>query len=253
MTPLANFFIKDMALPLRERAAIRNPDILDIRNTMYGCKCFEITGVLPLIFDLQELSKSKKSGDITKEAVETYSFLPAEKTWIELKNQEGRREAYLLNQAGDRSAELFIFTQSAIARVAHMKLDDFLSYNSAKPVSETEIRLVAFVYFALAIINTPRVVGREEHAPNKGLEKRLRTAKVGERFKLLPWTEIRLEVSKPEEIEDGEPHEAILTGKRALHFCRSHIRVKQGKIEYVTSHWRGDPTLGIRQSKYTVT
>lgn len=66
------------------------------------------------------------------------------------------------------------------------------------------------------------------------------------------WTEIKLQINKPADIDDGQPHADRVTGQRALHFCRSHLRVKRGKLEYVRSHWRGDASLGIRRSTYKV-
>lgn len=105
---------------------------------------------------------------------------------------------------------------------------------------------------ALAMINTPRIIGRRQYMPHAGLQRRLAAAKgmVG-KFPLHAWTEIKLEVRPPEEAGDAE-HQTYLTGEKALHFCRAHLRVRLGKLEYVRSHWRGNPALGIKQSRYTL-
>jgi hypothetical protein len=67
------------------------------------------------------------------------------------------------------------------------------------------------------------------------------------------WHEIKLEIAKPRYLDDGEPHSDIITGRWALHFCRKHIRVyHSGVLTYVTGHWRGDPTIGLRRGRYAV-
>jgi hypothetical protein len=104
----------------------------------------------------------------------------------------------------------------------------------------------------LALINSPRIIGRQQHMPSRVLEQKLTRGFGVGKFPLHAWTEIKLEVAKPIEIDDGEPHEAHLTGRRALHFVRKHLRLWNGELIYVTSHWRGDPALGIKQSRYRV-
>lgn len=86
--------------------------------------------------------------------------------------------------------------------------------------------------------------------PHRKVERELTKAFGLGKFPLRAWTELRLTVAKPAEIDDGESHEAHLTGRRALHFCRKHIRIRNGKLEYVSAHWRGDPALGIKQTRY---
>lgn len=102
----------------------------------------------------------------------------------------------------------------------------------------------------LAAINSPRIIGRRIHSPHKGLVRELSKSKLGI-GQLHDWHEIRLEVTKPRDVYDGEPHEDLLTGKRALHFCRKHLRLCQsGVFTYVREHWRGDASIGIRRGKY---
>jgi hypothetical protein len=104
---------------------------------------------------------------------------------------------------------------------------------------------------AVALINTPRVIGRQQHMPHAGLQRALARSKgmVG-KFPLRAWTEIKLEVRPPVHAEGF--HEARLSGTRALHFCRAHLRVRRGQIEYVTHHWRGDASIGIKRSRYAM-
>lgn len=103
----------------------------------------------------------------------------------------------------------------------------------------------------LVLINTPKIIGRRQHMPHRGLERALLKSKapVG-KYPLHAWSEILLKVRPPE--VDENDHEAHLTGRKALHFCRAHLRIRLGRLEYVRSHWRGDPALGIKQSRYRV-
>jgi hypothetical protein len=250
MTPLANRYMKYLTTPVKDRPPLSNKDNVNVWDALYGCRCFEITAVVPLIEELGAALKGKM--ELAESVVDTYSFLPAEKTWLEYVNANGKRTALYLENIGENRVMFLLFMDGACADVCTMQIDRFLSYTSQNKMDAAEVLLIAFTYYALAIVNTPRVVGRKEHEPNAGTQKRLNRSRDVTPFKLLPWSEIKLEVTKPEDIDDGEPHEGVLTGKRALHFCRSHIRVKRGKIEYVTSHWRGDAALGIKQSRYVV-
>lgn len=252
MTPLANTYLRWLTTPIKNRAPLNNPDGVDVWASLYGARCFEVTEVVPLINELNSAMKKDQDSGMTKGVVETYAFLPAEKTWIESRSEKGKREAILLADVGGGKADMTLFTEGICAKVASLNLNEFLNYDSVFAPSEGEVNLIAFTYQALAIINTPRIVAQQEHAPNKGIQKRLNAARQITPFKLLPWSEIKLEVTGAGSDKGSDGSENALTGKRALHFCRAHIRVKRGRIEYVSSHWRGDPAIGIRQSDYKI-
>ena len=109
------------------------------------------------------------------------------------------------------------------------------------------------VYTVLALINTPRIIGQRQHMPHERTEReKLKQLGLVGKFPLRAWTEIVLKVALPDD-RSGEPSkEAHLTGQKCLHFCRTHLRVRLGQLEYVEGHWRGDPALGIKQSRYRV-
>lgn len=110
------------------------------------------------------------------------------------------------------------------------------------------------IYAALALINTPRLIGRKQHMPHRGLERKLANAdSIIGKFPLHAWTEIQLSVADIGTRADGSEHEAHYTGEKCLHFCRAHLRVRNGRLERVTAHWRGNPALGIKRSRYAVT
>lgn len=107
------------------------------------------------------------------------------------------------------------------------------------------------VYATLSLINSPRIVARSDHKPSSGLQKFLNRKGDG-RYNLLPWHEVFLDITPPPEAAetvDGAPR---LTGPRALHFCRQHIRIKRGRLELVRAHYRGSADVGIAQTQYRV-
>jgi hypothetical protein len=111
-----------------------------------------------------------------------------------------------------------------------------------------------FTHYAfLALINSPRIIGQRLHYPHERIEReKLKKLKLVGKFPLRAWTEIILKVAMPED-QSGEPSkESHLTGERCLHFCRTYLRVRYGMIEYIEGHWRGNPALGMAQSRYKV-
>jgi hypothetical protein len=215
------------------------------------------------------------------------AFLPAPKTWIEWRFTNCQRLALLLEENEDHTAAratlfselnaednadvgaseigMLSLTSSEFFRFG-LHADNSPRYVFFPPAMRAAIDdhghsltvekaiewLLAHAHYCLVCINSPRIMGRKQHIPHAGLERSLRQTFGAGKFPLQGWTEILLKVSKPVEIDDGEPHEAHLTGRRALHFCRKHIRIRNGQLEHVSAHWRGDPALGIKQSRYTV-
>lgn len=241
---------------------------------MNDIHCFEVTEAIPIMLEFkQTLGKltEKEADDI----LGTMVFLPAPKTWIEWRDEFYRMRVGILLIEVDKSAaaQLFISDDNSSANAMVDLGSISLSNGDVRfdggyvPIpngseewlrmkgftgNEVALHLLSRCHLMLAIINTPKIIGRKQFMPHRGLERRLiRSLGVG-KFPLHAWTEIKLNVAKPIEIEDGEPHEAHLTGRRALHFCRKHLRIRFGKLEYVSSHWRGDPALGIKQSRYSV-
>lgn len=107
-----------------------------------------------------------------------------------------------------------------------------------------------WLYAMLSLINSPRIVARSDHKPSSGLQKFLNRKGDGQ-YNLLPWHEVFLDITPPPEATEaaGAPR---LTGPRALHFCRQHIRIKRGKLELVRAHYRGSADVGIAQTQYRV-
>lgn len=261
MTPLAMQIFKNKWLPKKQRENYSDPD--GLRSFMEDCHFFDMTEVAGFIEEFHE--KIGSMGDNSRDdLLKAITFLPAPRTWLEIFRGHVR-VGLLLVEGKDEEATQRIGVHAGEIHVFHFTEHHCFPLLSMTPanrsfsvfdsIDETIEELAGWttlVCCMLAAINTPRIIGRRQHMPHRGLERNL-VKKFGTgRFPLHAWTEIKLEISKPTEIDDGEPHEAHLTGRRALHFCRAHLRIRNGKIEYVTSHWRGDAAIGIKQSRYTV-
>lgn len=107
------------------------------------------------------------------------------------------------------------------------------------------------LYATLSLINSPRIVARSDHKVSSGLNKFLNRKGDGP-YNLLPWHEVFLDITPPPEATEAEDGGGRLTGPRALHFCRQHIRIKRGKLEMVRAHYRGSAEVGIAQTQYRV-
>jgi hypothetical protein len=246
MTPLAQRIVKDLTVPIKDRKFNDRDGLLP---RMADVHCFECTEIMDLA---GELKVKIAEGGIDERS----TFLPAPKTWLEWRDDRGRIGVLLVEDEDGMTAENYW---------AFDGYGDFGGYRHPtklplrySPSGSTDVAELygsdEEVLALLAIINTPKVVGRKQHMPHRGLQKRLINAKgLSGSFPLRAWTEIKLNISPPVDMTDSSEAEAHLTGKKALHFCRAHLRVRLGRIEVVRSHWRGDASIGIKQSRYKVT
>ncbi len=247
MTPLAYRIVKELTLPIKRRRFKDDGGLLPLMGDIH---CFEVSEAYPLI---RSFTENTVAFD------EMLAFLPAPRTWIECRIGSARFGIHLEEEAS-----------YAVVRQAFQIGEDWRSacdkeniellnnreeippidWKEAHRTQELDPR--GFIYSALALINSPRVIGRQQHAPHRGLERKLIASRsiIGS-FPLHAWTEIKLQVMPPSDYS-GDATEAHLTGQRALHFCRAHLRIRLGKLELVRSHWRGDAALGIKQSRYRV-
>jgi hypothetical protein len=263
MTPLAQRIVKELMLPAAKRDFEGPADFLE---EMSGVHCFDVTEVVPIIEAATdadtpldrwvELAELEKSG-----------FLPAPKTWIE-HSAYGERRGWLLQQMPDGGGTQFtvalgkkgflgVFPERFVLPIGDCAAAKCGIFKHPGAQGETSSDLAGWlrdqllqVPVALALINEPRMVGREQHAPHRGIERAIERRGLLGAFPLHAWTEIKLEISVPASGMGATSDGHILTGSKALHFCRSHLRVQNGRLVIVRAHWRGDPALGIKQSRY---
>jgi hypothetical protein len=249
------------------------------------CKFFDCTEVMPLAFSLGE--KIYAAFEEFDRIDQRLAFLPAEWTWVEAADarpQATYRAAHVFYAEHGVTviAHRFLVTYETPRPknkprvwivVKHEPLP--LVHSGLRPqrykadaftgdicISKAQLAAAAdnhgrsnavdFLHYALlALINTPRVIGQRMHYPHQRLEReKLARLKLVGKFPLRAWTEIILKVAPPDD-RSGEPsQEGHLTGERCLHFCRTYLRVRLGMLEYVDAHWRGNPALGMKQSRY---
>lgn len=289
MTPLAQRIVREGTVPLAKRTL---EDRCGLIAKLPSAHCFEVSQVFEIAQGLAyQINEEWKGPDgrysnVNLKTAEL-TFLPAPDTWLEwTADRSDERTGCLLTQEDVRLDEFPTIVDLAMVRWATShpfmtSLDKFdlkraefekgddlytgtlqlrRSFNNNGPVKFTaspgsgrawNVTLTLNLWALLAIINSPRVIGRRQHMPHAGLQRQIAHSRgmVG-KFPLHAWTEIKLEVMPPR-IDDGS-HEAMLTGQKALHFCRAHLRVRNGRLEHVRSHWRGDPALGMKRSRYVV-
>lgn len=107
-------------------------------------------------------------------------------------------------------------------------------------------RFLGMTVLTLDLINTPGLVGLKQRDPHRGLARRLNA--IGS-YPLRAWSEVVLKA----ETRVAEPGERLsgATYHKCLHFVRSHLRHYQdGHVTVIPAHWRGDPALGIKRTRY---
>lgn len=283
MTPFAQFIVGHLMRAPKER---EEDDENRLPERLLPAHCFAFSDdAMELIYDLAQKITFDGLG------IGDLAFLPAPTTWIEFGNppdehRPGGKEGFLLVDDGKGTAEVLWGSTCDICEKKLYKgqlMDDWerptgrKSFWSVAP--DFRLKLFhplfnpnanatrvftqysddgvyeewALLYAMLSVINTPHVVGRRQHMPHRGFEKNLlRSRAASGSFPLRAWTEIILECSPPRDLSDCEGFEAHLTGAKCLHFCRAHLRVKFGRVEFVRAHWRGDASLGTKRSRYRI-
>lgn len=251
MTPLAHAIAADSTLPIGKRAygdAAQRLQLLD------GVHFFEVSAVFDAARSLgADFLRGRDLPDVL-------AFLPAARTWLEWTEPTGRVGVLLEAELGDASAHIRSVALLKDGRLLFPPNGGWLMLGAsaglhgiAYPAAITGVRpkiLDAVLYALLAMVNTPRVIGRRQHMPHAGLQRRLAASlRLPGKYPLHAWHELALEVTPPTP-DGGTLREARLTGGKALHFVRGHLRIRQGRLERVSPHWRGDPALGIKQTRY---
>lgn len=234
---------------------------------MNGVHCFDCTDVAGLVNELvpHPTETAQSLSDLLH-----LVFLPAPRTWIEIRTPDENRGYYLEQCSGTvgQFRDPIGFTlfggnkeQTLIAPVG------FIDPATGKTFSPKEsgyitssvqfpnevmwsINLSRVVIAMLAIINSPSIILRDTHPSRKTLRQKTKNAFDGGKFEIRAWHEIKLKVNSG--VADASGQQREFTGTKALHFCRKYIRIRRGRLEYVRSHWRGDPSKGIAPATYKV-
>ena len=277
MTPFARMILRDYAdnnvgIPYDNDGGTSNKKHLKtLINGIVNAKCFDCSDVkelsATLVKKMSVLHEINGKMEFCLGPTDT-SFLPSEKMWIESEISKGSWWGVMLicpDGIGTAYGLCVLkneYCTSTIIGEIYLHLNNghpiinfpnvVEPFGNLKEVKSILYTFAGYIYPLLAIINSPSVIGRQEFPAHKGFEKSLRHSNViPPGAHLRPWTKITLDVTPPSG-EHGEHGGARLTGAKALHYCRTHIRIKNGKLERVRGHWRGDAALGVVRSDYKV-
>ncbi len=271
MTPLAQKIVQELSLQRKNRSF---KDYANVLPHITRAHCFECSAIIDMADVLSK--KMLADGQFDYSAI----FLPAPLTFVEF-ILNGVRNGLLLHEetvAGERAIVIRwckdghgVFGSSWVASYLYV---DRISDHQAEVLSEIRCINSSFeaewnasaesycrgqgvapriVLALLACINTPRIVGRTVQTPHRRLERDLiEEQAISGSFPLREWTTIHLHITPPDEAKVLPDYEAHLTGRKALHFVRAHLRLRNAKVEFVQAHWRGDASKGIRRSRYEV-
>lgn len=231
-----------------------------LREQLYQAHCFEYSEVAKQVGALAE---RLHDGEAISERLR---FLPAPICWMETGGRACRSALLLIAQGNGTARVVWVkedqvpedkygdrwrwgHSASVMGNIRIFEGPEAPSKDRF-PIADEEKFVAELPLALLALINTPRVVMREQRMPHAGLQRRLARERgmVG-KFPLRAWTELKLKIGAPE-VHSGKPIEAMLTGRRCLHFCRMHLRLRCGHLELVKAHWRGEAALGIKQTRY---
>lgn len=256
MTPLASAILKDRN---RAKNSRKQPGGIMVIKKLEQCTFFDATSVLDAAMDLQGKMVEMDSGD-------DLIFLPSNPVFIEFFEDKYRqvRYGFLLEEKDGNifQTEFELNRRGKYLWFPRCKthLDLFSKHDVERhPDARERTKQLRKLFFRqpiaaiLAMINSPRVISRKTHMAQSAEQRILTNNKksIG-KYPLQAWTELLLEVTPPKD-ESGLPErETVLTGERALHFVRAHLRIVRGKLVRVSAHFRGNAALGIKRTRYSV-
>lgn len=229
MTPLAAAIVKDSCMPKPQRRIASGK----LPSKLLEAQFFELTEVVKSAKDLAVDIHRRKF------KVGRLAFLPAPNTWIEFRETSGRI-GVLLQEHENRATVPFMAVHLRQQRIDVVSSGSWLALGEALDKAGERDSIagtifggvgidgawVAMIYACIALINTPRLIGRRQRMPNSGLQRTIaRSRGMTGKFPLRAWTEIRLAI----ETKMADPtveHAACLSGKKALHFVRSHSTLR---------------------------
>lgn len=251
MTPCAKFILDDYMQPRVRRLFKDDGGLLpSLRDAHF----FDCTAILPIARQLAGQMAQHGSREVL-------GFLPAPLTWIEFQTWRYGWEGFLLSAehgaatAREISAFWYAGSQPGGGSTVSYDLPLVMPPAASEQLARcrrmlAELNSGPLIHALLACINTPRVIGRKTHFPASKMQRAFaRNRPMTGSFPRGAWTELVLSVTPPDQ-EAAAEQNAYLTGARALHFVRAHLRVRLGMLELIKAHHRGDPSLGIKRTRY---
>jgi hypothetical protein len=192
------------------------------------------------------------------EALSLRGYLPAPVTWLEWKagdhrlalvlveddrqTAERRDFAVYLVHGGDKVCECLgavLFSEGCAVASSDFPWGEKAAYEA-----------MGWALSHLNVLNTPSLIRPRRVAPHSGLARTLaQRGFMSGKFPLQGYTEVTL---RPGALIAGKGRNGT-SGDRCLHFVRRHERRVHGVWTVIEPHWRGDASLGIRLTRYSVT
>lgn len=243
---------------------------------------FEVAQRFVLSPQVTEAAADLAKSNAAIEHSRDYLFTPAKFTWLEWSGQGAgwggsNRHGVFLRGGADGSAGLvtgaamYVYDEDA-TRSHQDSLPMFYDFPGDGPLFRSAMtdplaeaisarwrlrprpgdyqtdtrRLGRFIAAVLALINTPRVsviTGRDDHKLNASRLKKGRPP-------LLSFSEVTI---RPDSgwIAKSELR-AVGTGMIPRHHVRTFLRLKRGRVELVTAHWRGNPERGYKLHRHVI-
>jgi hypothetical protein len=256
VTPIAHRLVRESALPPKARSFENDFGIIPLLKDIH---CFDVSA----IHGMQDILKN---AILSKDAGSRQQFSPFPSTWIEVKIKD-IRQAWLCTANGDESydvrnvyydaGENIVFPAVRVTVPFRGPLTRgtlmVAQHEEKHPLNANDIgtlkAIIVVVDSYISIINSVKIVNRKSHPPHSGLQRTI----AARGYRDNGWTEILLSINSPFNPATGETAATTITGEKALHFVRSHIRVYRSGLEIVVkAHTRGNPALGTVQSRYRV-
>lgn len=190
-----------------------------------------------------------------------YLHLPAMTTWIDLTAQHvegappGRCGVLFVGGDNILAGDAMIVTDGPdgyrqmsgrfdLARGVLWKAIGDATVNAWRQAGGDPERMIATVWAAIALINTPRLTTQQSVDLSKLNKARARNRKPP----MIQYRQVQIHIDRGQvgaTVARNETGEGV-----ALHHVRAFLRLKRGKVELVRPHWRGNPRFGVVIQRY---
>ena len=249
MPPLALMIYRELCKPVAQR---RLPVDDGWRAAFDEAHYFCVNGIKPLAHEMYEVGYENSSG-----VAKRWGWLPFPTVWLEW--VDGKSRVAILIRASKQGDPFSVLGQLWLVGNAdggfNVKRHDYVNCGCVLELPkgvdhsmwEAEKYLTAVIRSSFQYINKPQNVGLTVRQPHAGLARKLAKAHgmVG-KFPLRAWTEVRLDGRTRD--HGGKVIEGGHSLRRCQHWVRTHIRPSTGAL--IMAHVRGDPSLGMKRSRY---
>jgi hypothetical protein len=179
VTPLLHRIAKELTLPVKERTFQDSVGLLPMLSDVHSFEVTEVTDMAGQLA-LDMVDRANKTGRL--DLLETQNFLPAPKTWIERRSEDGNREGYLFIASEDGAQARVVtvgecvdrgtwgtlpYSGSIALKVSDPRLDAgewqrIWPAEADSIVPGSSVGMTLWFYAVLAMINSPRVIGRTQ-------------------------------------------------------------------------------------------